>query len=138
MTNLAGLPLGPLADEQRMQELIAFYGEPISIVTRKNLIDDGVLVDVTQWASAETGFMGGFTCPVAMTRRLWEALQPPRGSVESVRGRAHDVLVLARAAFGRERQSDDVQFTVKIGRRNHVLRAQVDGDGVLIGYPDED
>ena len=63
----------------------------------------GVLVDLTEWASAETGFMGGFRCPVAVTASVWamiEAIpQTPSGRCQDVRGRSHDVLFLAMLAI---------------------------------------
>lgn len=59
--------------------------------TRKQAIDDGVLVDLSSWA-AETGFR----IPVACTQAVWtEHIEPPEGTLDhgqSVRGRAHDVL----------------------------------------------
>ncbi|MHB8618438.1 MAG: DUF6573 family protein [Chloroflexota bacterium] len=119
--------------------MISFFGEPIHVVSRQDLIDEGILVDVTEWASADKGFHGGFACPVSMTRRLWEALTPPPANhVESLRGRAHDVLFLARLALCRTKDGRQADYTVKVGRRNILLRATVDGDGVLIGYPGED
>ena len=39
-----------------MQEI---FGEPISIYTRAQAIEDGTLIDLTEWASADKGFIGG-------------------------------------------------------------------------------
>ena len=56
-----------------------FWGAPISIYTREQAIEDGVLVDVTEWAgSGPNGMLGGFSVPVAMTRALWWTRGPRR------------------------------------------------------------
>ena len=59
--------------------------------TRAQAIEDGVLVDLTEWA-AETGFK----IPVACTSTVWhQYIVPPDGTKElgqSERGRAHDLL----------------------------------------------
>ena len=59
--------------------------------TRAQAIEDGVLVDLTEWAK-ETGFK----IPVACTSEVWHRyITPPAGTRElgqSERGRAHDVL----------------------------------------------
>uniref|UniRef100_A0A6M3LHU9 Uncharacterized protein n=1 Tax=viral metagenome TaxID=1070528 RepID=A0A6M3LHU9_9ZZZZ len=113
-----------------MDELIQVFGEPISIYTRAQGIEDGVLVDVTEWASNRE-MMGGFTVPVAMTAALWAKVVAPKGSIQDTRGRAHDVLWLASLAVRRRQE----YYKVKLGNRVPVLRVVVDGDGVTIGYP---
>lgn len=59
--------------------------------TRRQAIADGVLIDLTSWAS-ETGFR----IPVACTQAVWsDYIEPPEGTLDagqSPRGRAHDVL----------------------------------------------
>jgi hypothetical protein len=61
--------------------------------TRKQAIDDGVLVDLTAWAK-ETGF----SIPVACTAAVWHDFVVPPGPMkqwgQSERGRAHDLLVM--------------------------------------------
>ena len=69
-----------------------FEGTPVIFrYTRKQAIEDGVLVDLTPWAR-ETGFV----IPVACTSAVWHGyLEPPPGTREmgqSERGRAHDLL----------------------------------------------
>ena len=65
--------------------------------TRKQAIEDGVLIDLTEWA-AETGFR----CSVAITRTAWiDCIEWPDeedGTGQSERGRAHDVLFMAFVA----------------------------------------
>lgn len=59
--------------------------------TRKQAIEDGVLVDLTEWAK-ETGFR----IPVACTATIWnQYVVPPANTCalgQSERGRAHDLL----------------------------------------------
>lgn len=61
--------------------------------TRRQAIEDGVLVDLTEWAR-ETGFR----IPVACTATVWhQYIAPPEGTRalgQSERGRAHDLLWL--------------------------------------------
>ena len=130
-----------------------FWGNPISVYTRQQAIEDGVLVDVTDWASSgPDGMLGGFRVPVAMTHALWDYVdvdahdhaswrRVARQRGESTRGRAHDVLWMARVAAGRSPDSDRVRFDVlmtmegrrgRLVRRRLVLDARIDGDGVTI------
>ena len=61
--------------------------------TRAQAIEDGVLIDLTEWAK-ETGFK----IPVACTATVWhQYIVPPEGTKElgqSERGRAHDLLFM--------------------------------------------
>src|SRR5262249_54497528 len=89
--------------------------EVIHRYTRAEAIADGVLVDVSEWASPRE-MMGGFKIPVAMTAGVWALLQPREGSHEDLRGRAHDVLWMASLAARRSRpDTDRASFTVRIG-----------------------
>jgi hypothetical protein len=111
-----------------------------------------MLVDVTEWASAQTGFHGGFTVPVALTHALWTAVEaiPERlAGVADVRGRAHDVLWMASlAARGAARRGVSAsEFLVILPRRgerrrNVALRIEIGpGDAgepvVTIGLPSD-
>ena len=80
--------------------------------TRKQAIEDGVLVDLTEW-SKETGF----TIPVACTSAVWnQYIVPPEGTKElgqSERGRAHDLLWMLFLAIRRNSQGGDyIQYEV--------------------------
>jgi hypothetical protein len=101
-----------------MSESIWTGAEVISVYTRKQAIEDGELVDVTEWASSRTGFHGGFTVPVAFTGTLWAAIEgiPKRlEGIADVRGRAHDVLWMASLAA--QKGGSDVFFDVILPRR---------------------
>ena len=83
--------------------------------TRQQAIENGVLVDLTEW-SKETGF----TIPVACTVAVWnQYITPPestKGYGQSERGRAHDVLWMLFCAIRRDRSdsgaSDRLIFEV--------------------------
>ena len=66
--------------------------------TREQAIEDGVHVDLTEWAK-ETGF----TIPVACTSAVWhQYIVRPEGTKNigrSERGRGHDVLRLLHCAI---------------------------------------
>jgi hypothetical protein len=135
-----------------------FWGAPISVYTRKQAVEDGVLVDVSPWASnGPEGMLGGFTVPAAITRALWDVIdldsladlrwkRLARERGESTRGRAHDVLWMLRVAVQRHPQTDSLRYSVLmtvarrrggVGRRRLILEARIDGDGVTIGFPDD-
>lgn len=80
--------------------------------TRKQAIEDGVLVDLTSWAS-ETGFR----IPVACTQAVWaDYIEPPEGTLDagqSQRGRAHDVLWMLYLAIKRSPAGEsDLRYDV--------------------------
>ena len=62
------------------------FGEPISTYTRAQALEDGELVDVTEWASADKGFRGGFVVPVALTNALWGAIESIPASLKGSAG----------------------------------------------------
>ncbi len=134
--------------ENTMSTMTEIFGEEIiSSYSRKQAIEDGVLVDLTEWASAEKGFHGGFNIPVAVTSALWNAIEAiPKSltGIADVRGRAHDVLWMASLAA--RRGGSDVMFKVILPhrgtrKRNVILRANC-GPGdfgepvVTIGFPE--
>ena len=69
----------------------------ISVYTRQQALEDGMLVDVT-----ETAREAGFTLPTAVTRNVWErCVRVPdglEGLGQSEQGRLWDVLWLASIA----------------------------------------
>jgi hypothetical protein len=115
--------------------------------TRKQAIDDGVLVDLTEWAK-ETGFVA----PVACTRTVWNQwIVPPEGTADlgqSERGRAHDMLWMAYLAIRGAKGGQQVQFEMLFlnAKQAHeqVTLKLVAGPGdqgelvITIMLPDED
>lgn len=116
--------------------------------TRAQAIDDGVLVDLTPWAS-ETGFV----IPVACTCAVWqEYIVPPQKTRclgQSERGRAHDLLWMLFNAIRRQSQGQQqilfkVIFLQSRGRRQTVQFKAICGPGdsgepvITILLPHED
>jgi hypothetical protein len=111
-----------------------FEGAPVIFsYTRKQAIEDGVLVDLTEWAR-ETGF----TIPVACTSEVWNRyIQPPSDTIglgQSERGRAHDALwllflAIRRAASGTDLLMFEVAFLQAPGRIESVQLKAICGPG---------
>ena len=84
----------------------------ISVYTRAQAIEDGILVDVS-----ETAREAGFNIPVAVTRAVWERLVAlPEGYLgfQDERGRLWDVLWMARHYALRASTSDRVTMCVLV------------------------
>lgn len=127
------------------------FGDVISRYTRKQALEDGVLVDMTEWGSATTGFHGGFTVPVAFTNHLWGDVDK-KVRLQDTRGRAHDVLWMAslaikggmkRGIIGKTGGRVLFDLLLQVGRkRKQRLAVDLGGgdDGepvVTIGYPED-
>ena len=84
----------------------------ISVYTRAQAIEDGILVDVS-----ETAREAGFKIPVAVTRTVWDCLVAlPEGyrGFQDERGRLWDVLWMARHYALRASSSDRVTMCVLV------------------------
>ena len=124
-------------------------GDLIHSYTRAEAIADGVLVDVSEWASATTGFHGGFTVPVAVTAAVLADLLAIPAHLEGVqdeRGRAHDLLFMASLAARRSPKNSTLLFGVymQIGRtKRQTYRLTIGPDdsgepAITIMMPNED
>lgn len=83
--------------------------------SRRQAIDDGVLVDVTDAARE-----AGIRYPVSVTRAVWdECVAVPQGVVcQDERGRLHDVLWMLRCAIRRCADGSEVPFAVHVRNDN--------------------
>ncbi len=90
-----------------------FFGEPIHVYTRRQALDDGVLIDVTPWAA------GCFKHPVAFTAALWTVvcdLPAGAGGDSLVDGRVREVLhAAARVALDGSRSTSQIAFPFLLG-----------------------
>lgn len=120
-----------------------FWGHPISVYTRRQAIEDGVLVDLSAWASSgPEGMIGGFLMSVAVTQSLWAVIdidqrnghEEPRWKLlarqrgESTRGRAHDVLWMLRVAVEGKGQTDQLRYSVLMtgeGKSGRLVRRRL-------------
>ena len=108
-----------------MQRLSEVFGEPISVYTRSQATEDGVLVDVSQ-ADAMKG--SGIALPVSVTRSVWAWVNPEKmPRCQALNGRLHDVLWMLRLAIrgassGIDRMSFRVLFQGGPGLRGRGKR----------------
>lgn len=82
--------------------------EIISIYTRAQALEDGVLVDITELARE-----AGFKFPVAVTQGVWGVLNPTRelaAEGQSWNGRAWDMLTVLRYVIRGAARTDAVHF----------------------------
>ena len=115
--------------------------------TRAQAIEDGVLIDLTEWAREV-----GFRVPVACTAAVWNGYLVPtqrtRELGQSERGRGHDLLWMLLCAIRAHGRSEtllfDVMFLQTPDRRVLVRFKAVCGPGdhgepaITIMLPGED
>jgi hypothetical protein len=89
--------------------------EVISIYTRKQAIEDGVLVDVSSLARE-----AGIKCPVALTRTVWDQyVEVPAGvQGQDLNGRLWDILFMFR--FHAKRGGSDLLFKLSVRNDNRA------------------
>jgi len=102
------------------QENDQFFGEPISVYSRQQAIEDGVLVDVSDTKEAKEA---GFKIPVCLTIGVYELVKAPEGleGLQDFTGRLWDVLYMAT-------------FYFKIARRKHGADPEAPNPS-LVEYP---
>jgi len=103
--------------------------EVIDRYTRKQAIEDGVLVDLMQPETAPLVREAGFVLPIAMTVGAFaQAVAPIDGELppgQDLRGRLWDVLMVLKAAIKAMPEGDDrVWFQVRVwnGTRAEEVR----------------
>ncbi len=135
-----------------MKDKNPFQDAPIIFsYTRAQAIEDGVLVDLTEWAR-ETGFK----IPLACTATIWHRyITPPVGTREqgqSERGRAHDLLWMLYLAIRRNKSKEfsedrlrfEVIFLLAPNKHETIELTAICGPGdrgepvLTILLPDED
>lgn len=111
-----------------------FEGIPIIYsYSRAQAIEDGVLVDLTEWAKEAC-----FTIPVACTAAVWHQHIVPPGDTQklgqSERGRAHDMLWMLKHAIRKQpgvadRLVYDVTFLDAAGKPQTITLKAICGPG---------
>ena len=85
------------------RDLGDIFGEPIAVYTRKQAIEDGVLVDLMQAETVSLVREVGFRFPVAMTAGAFVAtvaeIGEPLPKGQDIRGRLWDVLWMLTCAI---------------------------------------
>lgn len=118
--------------------------EVISVYTRKQAIEDGTLVDVS-----ETAREAGIKFPVALTRSVWcEYVEVPTGVTgQDERGRLWDVVWMLRIAAARS-EGEQIYYRLYVRNNNRppklVTLKALCGPGdngepvITVMLPDED
>ena len=133
-------------------EVYEEFGNSVYSYSRKQAIDDGVLVDVSQMARE-----AGFTIPVAVTDSVWidfinwEESDTKKQTYQDSNGRLLDVLSMLRFAIPRNRDTACVFYKLyivprdgktkkaKLTQLKAVIGAGDDGQPVItIMLPSED
>jgi hypothetical protein len=71
--------------------------EVISVYTRKQAIEDGILVDISNTSEVKET---GFKVPVAVTRHLWSTIEKGlKVPGQDLKGRLWDICFMATTAF---------------------------------------
>jgi hypothetical protein len=113
------------------------FGDPISVYTRRQAIEDGVLVDLMQSETAGLVRESGFRFPVAMTVGAFCAtvgeIDKPLPAGQDSQGRLWDVLWMLKLAIKSSKPGNDrVSFRVGVWdgkRRNKVNLWSLCGPG---------
>ena len=87
------------------------FGPVLHRVTRKDLLREGILVDVSTLAAK-----AGFIYPVAVGRSVWDAYVavPPGVSGQDETGRLWDILRVLRVAVRRSDEGGSIRFYVLV------------------------
>ena len=110
------------------QDLGDIFGEPIAVYTRKQAIEDGVLVDLMQPETVSLVREAGFKFPVAMTAGAFAAtvaeIGKPLPEGQDIQGRLWDVLWMLACAIKTAGSTDRVRFRVGVwnGRRRDEVK----------------
>ncbi len=107
--------------------------EVISIYTRAQAIEDGILVDVSA-----TACEAGFKIPVAITVAVYEShvKVPPGVEAQDEAGRLWDVLWMTRYAISRS-APDEAEVPVKLHVRNDNRRPRLVTLKAIVGPGDD-
>jgi hypothetical protein len=119
------------------QKSESLFGDPISIYTRRQAIEDGVLVDLMQRETVGLVREAGFRFPVAMTVGAFCAtigeIGAPLPPGQDLQGRLWDVFSMLRHAIKTTRPGNDrVSFRVDVwdgNRRKKVSLWSLCGPG---------
>jgi len=95
------------------------FGDTIYSYSRKQAIEDGVLVDLSQIESVKQHWRNPFACTDAVWMIIEEALEQPS---QDVSGICHDICTMAKLALNESNDAEQVLFHVIIADRAHQLK----------------
>ena len=116
--------------------------EVISVYTKAQALDDGILVDISDTTEAKEA---GFKAPVVVTRHLWNTIEAGLTTVgQDLKGRLWDLCFMAATAFRNYRKDKHlVPFEVLMRdgeNKQHLLKLWLtfsEVDGFCIMYPED-
>ena len=125
-------------EQQTMRELIDFYGEPISVYTLQDAVDDGFMVDVTDQQSV-------YPCPVYISQGILELIETAianKRHCNDFEGVLHDICWMSQTYLNGGEQGLSGFFIVKIigtGRKQwQTIKRTRNSEGVTMCLPEED
>lgn len=123
-----------------MKENDSIFGDAIYSYSRAQAIEDGVLVDLTQFDPIRRAFKYHVAC----TDTVWHVIEAAtKIDHQDINGIAHDIAMMAIFAIRRNSGGDRVIFKVSIASRTHVLKLHI-GPGdtaepvITLMMPNED
>ncbi|AWI08327.1 DUF6573 family protein [Ereboglobus luteus] len=96
------------------------FGGVIYSYTRKQAINDGVLVDLSNYEVVKQHWK----LPIACTDTLWQTIEAAMRQDDSqdISGILHDISTMAKLQIRGADTSDVVLFDVKLGKETHKLK----------------
>lgn len=104
------------------------FGTPASVYSRRQAIEDGVLVDLMQPETVGLVREAGFKFPIAMTVGAFAAtvaeIDKPLPAGQDIHGRLWDVLWMLSCAIKGAGSTDRIKFRVSVwnGRRRQEVK----------------
>jgi len=98
------------------------FGEVVYSYSRKQAIEDGVLVDLSEVDSIKQHWKHPFACTSSVWAIIETALQQPG---QDVSGICHDFSTMAKLAIRTKRDADQTRFRVIIATRTHELKLHI-------------
>lgn len=98
------------------------FGDVIYSYSRKQAIEDGVLVDLSQVECMRQHWKHHFACTAAIWSILEQALAKP---AQDVSGICHDISTMAKLAIHGAHDTSQVHFEVIIAGAKHAMKLHV-------------
>ena len=111
------------AERHKLMETQNPFGPVIYSYTRAQAIEDGVLVDLTQFETVRQHWKLHMAC----TDTVWNAIENAvREHGKDFEGIMHDISTMAKIAIGKATTSEDtILFTVIIGKAHKNLKLHI-------------
>ena len=95
------------------------FGETVYSYSRKQAIEDGVLVDLSQIDSIKQHWKYPFACTEVVWLIIEKALEQPGHDVSGI---CHDICTMAKLALKNDGFAEQVFFSVIIGAQTNKLK----------------